>query len=304
MTFLLHILKAKRCVTSAWAKTPLHEPVCNPRTFQICLRILGSEVGRYYRSEGEEVVWNRTLSQTLTEPGVWSLSTIWVRWTRSFLPPRSTVWRLRWIFCWKWPTGRTSGLTLLSLRPGVINPIQLRWSPLFVVGTTCQLLVAKTASTIWANSLLRWHDAVLSKTQDNISFESFMELCDAPLSDLTELFPWDASEKAAQKSSCVLHDKAFQKAVFMVKGQRKPVKKLQFSQSVCGRQSAKCLDSQSFRTLSGKGFSSAGSKTSSAPSSSKCRKWKKFWRFLVSSATGRRHSRVALALWSSCRAKD
>ena len=40
---------------------------------------------------------------------------------------------------------------------------------LFVAGARCQLLVAKMASTMWANHL-KCHDAVLGKLQDNLFF--------------------------------------------------------------------------------------------------------------------------------------
>ena len=42
-----------------------------------------------------------------------------------------------------------------------------------MVGARCQLLVAKTASTMWANLLLKRCDAALAKVKDSISFESF-----------------------------------------------------------------------------------------------------------------------------------
>ena len=87
-----------------------------------------------------------------------------------------------------------------------------------------------------------------------------MEFFSAPLSGSTEVFLHSALKRAAEKSSWVLHDKAIQKAVIMDKGQRKPVKNLQFSQSDHRRRSSKCSDSQLSRTLSGKGSSSAGSK--------------------------------------------
>ena len=53
-------------------------------------------------------------------------------------------------------------------------------------GTRCQLLVAKTASTLWANFVLKRRDAVLAKVKDSISLESFMELRNARLSGSTE----------------------------------------------------------------------------------------------------------------------
>ena len=46
---------------------------------------------------------------------------------------------------------------------------------LFVVGAHCHLVVTKTASMIWANFILKRHDAGLVKIKDNISFKSFMK---------------------------------------------------------------------------------------------------------------------------------
>ena len=66
----------------------------------------------------------------------------------------------------------------------------------FVTGAKTQFLVAKTASTIWGNALLKHHDALLEKVKDNIRFESSIELRNSLLSSLTELFPLGALEKA------------------------------------------------------------------------------------------------------------
>ena len=84
---------------------------------------------------------------------------------------------------------------------------------LSLAGTRCQLLVAKTASTLWANLVLKRRDAVLAKVKDSISFESFMDLHNARLCSSTELFPADVLEKVVERSSKVLHDDNFQKAV-------------------------------------------------------------------------------------------
>ena len=74
---------------------------------------------------------------------------------------------------------------------------------LCVAGARCQLLVAKTASIVWANLVLKWRDAVLTKVKDSISFESFMDLRNLPLSGFSKLFPTEAIEKAIEKLSHV-----------------------------------------------------------------------------------------------------
>ena len=123
---------------------------------------------------------------------------------------------------------------------------------LFMADSRCQLLVAKTAFTIWANTLLRCCDAVVGEAKDNISFESFMYLCNALLFVSTELFPRGAMRRIAEKSSLVLHDETIRKAFSVDKPQKNSVKRLQFTQSVRRRQSGKCMDSQLPRSALGR----------------------------------------------------
>ena len=98
----------------------------------------------------------------------------------------------------------------------------------FVTGDRMQLLLVETTSTIWANSVLKYRDALMGKVKDDVSLESFMEVHNALLSCLTELFLPGVLERAAEKSSWVLHDEAIMEAVTMEKKQQKPSKKLQF----------------------------------------------------------------------------
>ena len=72
---------------------------------------------------------------------------------------------------------------------------------LCLAGSRYQLLVAKTASTVWANIILKRCDTVLAKVNDSISFESFMGFRNAKLSDSIELFPADVLGKAVEKLS-------------------------------------------------------------------------------------------------------
>ena len=78
----------------------------------------------------------------------------------------------------------------------------------------------------WANRILKCQDAVLTKVKDNISFVSFMDLHNSPLSRATELFSKDAVERAVEKSSRGLHGKAIQKAVSLNKPAKKSTKRL------------------------------------------------------------------------------
>ena len=88
--------------------------------------------------------------------------------------------------------------------------------------------MAKTASTVWANVVLKRRNAVLARVKDSISFESFMDLRNSKLSSLAELFPAEAVEQAVERSSRVLHDEAIRKAVSANKPARKSAKKFIF----------------------------------------------------------------------------
>ena len=84
---------------------------------------------------------------------------------------------------------------------------------LSLAGARCQLLVAKKASTLWANLVLKSSDTVLAKVKDSYLLRVFMDLCNAWLSSSTKLFSADVLEKAVERSSKVLHDEAICKAV-------------------------------------------------------------------------------------------
>ena len=97
-----------------------------------------------------------------------------------------------------------------------------------LAGTRCQLFVVKMASTLWANFILKKRDTVLAKVKDSISFESFMDIRNAKLSNSTKLLNADNLEKAVEKSLEVLHDEAVHKAVAQKKARHKSAKKLYF----------------------------------------------------------------------------
>ena len=99
---------------------------------------------------------------------------------------------------------------------------------LTLAGTRCQLLIAKTASTLWANIILKMKDMVVAKVKDSVSFESFVDLRNYKISTGDELFPTDVLNLAIEKVSKVLHDEAIRKAVTRDK-HLSSGKKLQFS---------------------------------------------------------------------------
>ena len=69
------------------------------------------------------------------------------------------------------------------------------------------------ASTLWANVILNWRDAVLAKVKDSMSFKSYMDLRNSKISTGKELFLTKVLDKAIKKPSKVLHNKAIRKAV-------------------------------------------------------------------------------------------
>ena len=113
--------------------------------------------------------------------------------------------------------------------------------------------------------------SVLEKVRDNISFKLFLKLKNELFSGLTELFPRGALKRAA-KLSGLLHNEVMWKVVSIENKLQKLNEKLQFSQSAHRKQFSMRSDSQSSKSLAGKG--SSGGKISSP--SSKQGKGKKF----------------------------
>ena len=112
----------------------------------------------------------------------------------------ATMWMDWWTFAMK----------SLALKSTDDARLVHRW---LLAGARCHLLVAKMASTLWANVILKQRDAVLAKVKDSVSFESFMDFRNSKISMGEELFPTDVLVKAIEKSSKVLHDEAIRKAV-------------------------------------------------------------------------------------------
>ena len=138
---------------------------------------------------------------------------------------------------------------------------------LCVAVARCQLLVAKTASIVWVNVVLKRRDAVRTKVKD--SFLSFMDLRNSPLSGSSEFF----SAEAIEKLSLVLHYETIRKAVTVGKLAKRSSKKLNFSQSAHPQQASKRPSLPTFGHPSSSG-SCSGAKISS--SSSRRGKGKRF----------------------------
>ena len=143
---------------------------------------------------------------------------------------------------------------------------------LFVVGARCQLLVVKMSSTKWANLLLKRGDR---ETEDDIPFKSSIDLCNAPLSGSSGPFLREALEKAVEKSSRVLHDKAIKKSMTQEKPSKKPAKEIQFSQLAHQTQSVKRYGPQLFCLASEKGASCSALSASSKASSFSGKRWRR-----------------------------
>ena len=178
-----------------------------------------------YRFEGEEVVKFWSLNRQATElaglRSFESLAETDVILSSLEAAVRSIFEATSWVDWW---TFMVKSMALRSSQEVRL----IKWQ--CVAGARCQLLVAKIASTVWANLLLKRQDAVLTMVKDSIFFESFMDLCNCPLSGSPEPFPAEALEKEMEKSSRVLHNKAIRKAVSVEKPAHKPTKKLYFSQ--------------------------------------------------------------------------
>ena len=191
--------------------------------------------------------------------------------------------------------GWTGGHFQISLWLWVLL-IHASWSDFFVAGARCQLLVAKIAPTLWFNALLKHQNSVLGNVKDNMSFNSFMELWNASLSDSPDLFPRSTLGKMGGKSSCVHLDEAIFKAVSLEKPAKAKLKNLHFSQQSWHAQSAKRPSPRSSQLASGSDAYTDSSLSSCKASSfsSKCRKGKRFWSFLYFfSAASERCSQVA-----------
>ena len=185
----------------------------------------------FYRFEGEEVTEARALNRHVTElAGLCSWDNL--NKTDVILSSsksedmeaalKSIVEATSWMDWW------TYAMKSLALKSTTDSLLVCHLS---LAGTICQLLVAKTASTLWANIVLKRRDTVLAKVKDSFSFESFMDLQNAKLSSGAELFPANVLKKAVERSSKVLHDEAIRIAV----AQDKPLskgKKLHFSKSL------------------------------------------------------------------------
>ena len=103
---------------------------------------------------------------------------------------RSVVKATSWMDWW------THAMKFLSLKSAVDTCLVHRLS---LAGVRRQLL-AKTALTLWANVVLKRRGTVLAKAKDSVSFESFMNLCNANISSGTEVFPADVLDKAVVKT--------------------------------------------------------------------------------------------------------
>ena len=115
---------------------------------------------------------------------------------------RSIVEATSWMDWW------TYAMKSLSLKSTDDTRLLRRFS---MATARCQLLVVKTASTLWANVILKRRDAVLAKVKDAMSFESYNDLRNSKILSGEELFPADVLEKAIEKSLTVLHDEATRK---------------------------------------------------------------------------------------------
>ena len=145
-----------------------------------------SRAGKSTGSKGEELTKAKALNYHVMElAGLSSfenLNKTDVTWSSTEAEAleaalRSIVEATSWMGWW------TYAMKSLSLKSTNDTQLVRRLS---LAGARCQLLVAKTASTLWANIILKCWDAVLAKVKDSMSF---MDLRNAKVSAGSELFP-------------------------------------------------------------------------------------------------------------------
>ena len=76
------------------------------------------------------------------------------------------------------------------------------------------MILVKTASVLWGNSVLKSFDALLAKISSNITYKYKVKMHNAPIFHSTELLPLDLVKKAAERSSKVPRDGGIRKATF------------------------------------------------------------------------------------------
>ena len=132
--------------------------------------------------------------------------------------PRSIVEATSWMDWW---TFAMRSLALKSTNDGrLVRRLSL-------AGARCQLLVAKTASTLWANISLRAGMWSWLRSRTLMSFESFMDLRNSTISLGDTLFPVGVPKLAIEKASKVLHDETIRKTLTCAKPANRG-RKLQF----------------------------------------------------------------------------
>ena len=74
-------------------------------------------------------------------------------------------------------------------------------------------MVACISSVLWANTVLKHQDAVLSRVKHNLTYNACMELGNTPINRAQQFFQTDLVTKADEKPICALHDEAIWKVV-------------------------------------------------------------------------------------------
>ena len=134
------------------------------------LQFQGVRSRKFYCFEGEDITKAKALNRHVTEvAGLRSFDNlnktdvIWFSTEAEEMEAtlRSVVGATSWMDWW------TYAMKSLSLKS--TDDARLV-SHLSLAGARCQLLIAKTASTLWANIVLKRRDAVLAKVKDSMSF--------------------------------------------------------------------------------------------------------------------------------------
>ena len=193
------------------------------------LQYPGVRSRKFYWFEGEDVTNAKVLNRHVTELAGWrsfdNLNKTEVIWSSTEVEDmeaafRSIVEATSWMDWW------TYAMKSLSLKSA---DDARHVCHLSLARAGCQLLVAKTASTLWANVILKHQDALLAKVKDSMSFESCVDLRNAKIFAGSELFRTEVLENAVKKSPKVLYDEAIRKAVSSLDKPASRRKKLHFS---------------------------------------------------------------------------
>ena len=76
----------------------------------------------------------------------------------------------------------------------------------FLASVRTQMMMARTATVLWANTVHKCQDVILTKIKANIGIVSMLEICSDLVCYSVELFPSSVVARVTERFSRVLHD--------------------------------------------------------------------------------------------------